>query len=192
MVNVVLIEKRERKLPFEFYIEEGATMSRMATRLRSASFATLLGLCASSAFAQSPAEFINDASAKGMADIEASRLAHQKSESKEVKDYTIVVINDRTTANQHLAKIAKQLDLPVAPREEVVDKAKALMPQVQDGASFDQAYAASQVKTTQAAIEQLQQTAQTTDVPEIKAFAEETLPKLQNHLQMAKALQASR
>ena len=167
-------------------------MSRMATRLRNASFATLLGLFASSAFAQSPAEFINDASAKGMADIEASRLAHQLSESKEVKDYTIVVINDRTTANQHLAKIAKQLDLPVAPREEVVDKAKALMPEVKADASFDQAYAASQVKTTQEAIEQLQQVAQTTDVPQIKAFAEETLPKLQNHLQMARALQASR
>jgi putative membrane protein len=66
------------------------------------------------------------------------------------------------------------------------------MPEVMDGASFDEAYAASQVKTTQEAIDQLQQTAQTTDVPEIKAFAEETLPKLQNHLQMAKALQASR
>ena len=167
-------------------------MSRMATRLRNAGFATLLGLCASHAFAQSPAEFINDASAKGMADIEASRLAHQKSESKEVKDYTIVVINDRTTANQHLAKIAKQLDLPVAPREEVVDKAKALMPPVQDGATFDHAYAASQVKTTQEAIEQLQHVAQTTDLPQIKAFTEETLPKLQNHLQMARALQASR
>ncbi|MDO8708959.1 MAG: DUF4142 domain-containing protein [Pseudomonas mandelii] len=167
-------------------------MSRMATRLRTASLVTLLGLFANSAFAQSPAEFINDASAKGMADIEASRLAHQKSESKEVKDYTIVVINDRTTANQHLAKIAKQLDLPVAPREEVVDKAKALMPEVKDGASFDQAYTASQVKTTQEAIEQLQQVAQTTDVPQIKAFAEETLPKLQSHLEMARALQASR
>jgi putative membrane protein len=167
-------------------------MIRMATRIRNAGFATLMGLWASSAFAQSPAEFINDASAQGMADIEASRLAHQKSESKEVKDYTIVVINDRTTANQHLAKIAKQLDLPVAPREEVVDKAKALMPQVLEGESFDKAYAANQVKTTEQAIEQLEQTAQTTDVPEIKAFAEETLPKLQNHLQMAKALQASR
>jgi putative membrane protein len=167
-------------------------MNRMATRLRNASFVALLGLCASSAFAQSPAEFINDASAKGMADIEASRLAHQKSESKEVKDYTIVVINDRTTANQHLAKIAKQLDLPVAPREEVMEKAKALMPQVMEGATFDEAYAASQVKTTQEAIEQLQQTAQTTDVPQIKAFAEETLPKLQNHLEMARALQTSR
>ena len=167
-------------------------MSRMATRIRNMSFASLLGLCASSAFAQSPADFINDASAKGMADIEASRLAHQKSESKEVKDYTIVVINDRTTANQHLAKIAKQLDLPVAPREEVVDKAKALMPEVKEGDTFDQAYAASQVQTTEEAIEQLQQQAQTTDIPEIKAYAEETLPKLQNHLEMAKALQASR
>ncbi|MGJ7513800.1 DUF4142 domain-containing protein [Pseudomonas baetica] len=167
-------------------------MSLMATRLRNCSIAVLLGLFVSSAFAQTPAEFINDASAKGMADIEASRLAHQKTESKEVKDYTIVVINDRTTANQHLAKIAKQLDLPVAPREEVVDKAKTLMPEAMDGTNFDEAYAASQVKTTQEAIEQLEQTAQTTDVPEIKAFAEETLPKLQNHLQMAKALQASR
>ncbi|VVM64172.1 hypothetical protein PS645_01427 [Pseudomonas fluorescens] len=167
-------------------------MSRMATRLRTTVFASMLGLCATSAFAQSPAEFINDASAKGMADIEASRLAHQKSESQQVKDYTIVVINDRTTANQHLAKIAKQLDLPVAPRDVVVDKAKALMPEVKDGTTFDQAYAASQVKTTQEAIEQIEQVAQNTDVPEIKAFAEETLPKLQNHLQMARALQASR
>ena len=167
-------------------------MSRMATRVRNAGFATLLGLCASSAFAQSPAEFINDASAKGMADIETSRMAHQKSESKEVKDYTIVVINDRTTANQHLAKIAKKLDLPVAPREQLVDKAKELMPPVTDGASFDQAYAASQVKATEEAIEQIQQEAQTTDVPEIKAFADETLPKLQSHLERARQLQASR
>ncbi|MCU1750570.1 DUF4142 domain-containing protein [Pseudomonas sp. 6D_7.1_Bac1] len=166
-------------------------MKRMASRLPTISFAVLLGLGASSAFAQSPAEFINDASAKGMADIEASRLAHQKTESKEVKDYTIVVINDRTTANQHLAKIAKKLDLPVAPRDEVASKAKVLIPQVKDGDSFDAAYAASQVQTTQEAIEQLKQEAQTTDVPEIKAFAAETLPKLENHLKMAKALEAS-
>lgn len=167
-------------------------MSRIASRIRTASFAVLLGLGASSAFAQSPAEFIDDASAKGIADIEISRLAHQKTSSKEVKDYTIQVINDRTTANQHLAKIAKKLELPVADREEVASKAKTLMPEVQDGDRFDEAYVARQMKTTQEAIEQLQQQAQTTQVPEIKAFAEETLPKLENHLQRARALQASR
>ncbi|MFW0754526.1 DUF4142 domain-containing protein [Pseudomonas sp. H11T01] len=167
-------------------------MSRIATRLRTASFAVLLGLGASSAFAQSPVEFINEASAQGIADIEASRLAHQKTASQEVKDYTIQVINDRTTANQHLAKIARKLELPVADREEVVSKAKTLMPPVQDGDAFDAAYAASQVKATEEAIKQIQQQAQTSEVPELKAFAEETLPKLENHLQMARALQASR
>ena len=51
-------------------------MSRMAIRLRTATFAMLLGLGASNAFAQGPAEFIEQASAKGMADIETSRMAH--------------------------------------------------------------------------------------------------------------------
>ena len=160
--------------------------------LRRTALALLLGLSAGSAFAQSPAAFIDEASAQAMADIEASRQAHQKTSSKEVKDYTIQVINDRTTANQHLAKIAKKLDLPVAPREEVASKAKAMMPQVPEGEGFDAAYAASQVKATEEAIEQIQQQAQTSEVPELKAFAEETLPKLETHLQMAKALQAGR
>ncbi|WP_347904557.1 DUF4142 domain-containing protein [Pseudomonas purpurea] len=167
-------------------------MNPMATRIRTTRLALILGLGASSAFAQAPVDFINDVSAKGVAEIEASRLAHQQTASKEIKDYTIVVINDRTTANQHLAKIAKKLDLPIAGREEVVNQAKRLMPAVPPGDGFDQAYAASQVKTTEEAIEQLQQEAQTTDVPELKAFAEETLPKLEHHLQMARALQASR
>lgn len=74
-------------------------MSRMAIRLRTASFAMLLGLGASNAFAQSPAEFIEQASAKGMADIETSRMAHAKTSSQEIKDYTIEVINERTLAN---------------------------------------------------------------------------------------------
>ena len=107
-------------------------MSRMAIRLRTASFAMLLGLGASNAFAQSPAEFIEQASAKGMADIETSRMAHAKTSSQEIKDYTIEVINERTLANQHLAAIAKKLDLPVAPREKIIDKAETLMPELKE------------------------------------------------------------
>nr|WP_051586062.1 DUF4142 domain-containing protein [Pseudomonas sp. PH1b] len=147
-------------------------MNPMATVMRRAGLALLLGLCATSALAQSPAAFIDDASAQGMADIEASRQAHQQTSSKAVKEYTIQVINDRTTANQHLAKIAKQLDLPVAPREQVMDQAKRLMPKVAEGEDFDRAYAASQVKATEAAIQQIRQQAETSEVPELKAFAE--------------------
>ncbi|CAH0266722.1 hypothetical protein SRABI112_03521 [Pseudomonas mediterranea] len=67
-----------------------------------------------------------------------------------------------------------------------------MIPQMQEGESFEAAYAASQVKATEDAIAQIEQEAKTTEVPEIKAFADETLPKLQTHLEMARALQASR
>ncbi|KAF0863371.1 DUF4142 domain-containing protein [Pseudomonas sp. LD120] len=167
-------------------------MHSMATVMRGAGLALLLGLCTTSALAQSPAAFIDDASAKGMADIEASRLAHQKTSSKAVKQYTIQVINDRTTANQHLAKIARQLDLPVAPREQVMEQAKRLIPPVPADEDFDRAYAANQVKATEEAIQQIQQQANNSDLPQLKAFAEETLPKLENHLKIAKALRAGR
>ena len=147
-------------------------MSRMAIRLRTASFAMLLGLGASNAFAQSPAEFIEQASAKGMADIETSRMAHAKTSSQEIKDYTIEVINERTLANQHLAAIAKKLDLPVAPREKIVDKAETLMPELKDGDSFDAAYTAQQVKENEDAIALFKQEGAASDVPEIKALVE--------------------
>ena len=154
-------------------------MSRMAIRLRTASFAMLLGLGASNAFAQSPAEFIEQASAKGMADIETSRMAHAKTSSQEIKDYTIEVINERTLANQHLAAIAKKLDLPVAPREKIVDKAETLMPELKDGDSFDAAYTAQQVKENEDAIALMTQDGAATDVPELNALVDETLPKLE-------------
>ncbi|KAB0561426.1 DUF4142 domain-containing protein, partial [Helicobacter pullorum NCTC 12824] len=144
----------------------------MAIRLRTASFAMLLGLGASNAFAQSPAEFIEQASAKGMADIETSRMAHAKTSSQEIKDYTIEVINERTLANQHLAAIARKLDLPVAPREKIVDKAETLMPELKDGDSFDAAYTAQQVKENEDAIALFKQEGAASEVPEIKALVD--------------------
>jgi len=163
-------------------------MSRMAIRLRTASFAMLLGLGASNAFAQSPAEFIEQASAKGMADIETSRMAHAKTSSQQIKDYTIEVINERTLANQHLAAIAKKLDLPVAPRDKIIDKAETLMPELKDGDSFDAAYTAQQIKENEEAIALFKKEGADSDIPEIKALIDETLPKLEDRLQKARAL----
>lgn len=167
-------------------------MNTLATVLGRAGLALLLGLGAGRALAQSPAAFIDAASAQAMADIEASRQAHRQSSSKALKEYTIQVIDDRTTANQHLAKIARQLDLPVAPREQLLEQAKRLVPALPADEESDRVYATNQIKATQAAIRHIRQQAQTSELPELKAFAEETLPKLENHLQMARALRAGR
>ena len=84
--------------------------------------------------------------------------------------------------------IAKKLDLPVAPREKIVDKAETLMPELKDGDSFDAAYTAQQVKENEDAIALFQKEGAASDVPEIKALVDETLPKLEERLQKARAL----
>ena len=76
----------------------------------------------------------------------------------------------------------------MAAQEDILSKAKSMMLQVQEGASFDVAYVASQVKTHEDAISLFKQQARYSTSPQLKAFAKKYLPKLEMHLDMAKKL----
>ncbi|MDB6052241.1 MAG: putative outer membrane protein [Pseudomonas sp.] len=155
--------------------------------LRATSLALLLSSV--SAFAASPATFVDDASAKGMAEIQTSQLALDKSQSDDVKSFAQMMITDHTDANQKLAAIATNLNLKTASDAELMDKAKKMILQYRSG-SFDKAYAANQVKAHEQTIKVFQDEIKTSQTPELTAFAKDTLPKLQDHLKMAKQLQA--
>ena len=109
-------------------------------------------LAASPAMANSSAEFVEKASATGVAEIEISRMAIGKTSSTDIESYAVEIIKDQTDANRDLKKIASEQDLPVPTHEEVLSKAKPLMLEVQENDSFDAAYAASQVKAREDAI----------------------------------------
>ncbi|KMN10102.1 DUF4142 domain-containing protein [Pseudomonas helleri] len=141
-----------------------------------------------SAVAASPADFVDESSAAGIAAIETSRMAISKSSSTDVGSYAVEVIKDYTDANRDLKDIAQKQGLKVADQEEILSKAKKLMLQVQEGDSFDAAYAANQVKASEDAIELYKQQIDDPASPELQAFAEKYLPKLQMHLDMAKRL----
>ena len=68
-----------------------------------------------------------------------------------------------------------------------MDKAKTMILNVREG-TFDKAYASNQVEAHQATIE-LFQRAINSDLGKFSAFAKETLPKLEKHLEMAKELE---
>lgn len=51
-------------------------------------------------------DFVEEASASGIAEIETSKLALQKSASVDVKTFAQEMINDHTNANRELASIA--------------------------------------------------------------------------------------
>lgn len=145
-------------------------------------------LVAGTAVAASPANFVDEASAAGIAEIETSRMAIGKTSSTDIESYAVEMIKDHTDANRDLKELAQKHDLQVSTDEQILGKAKKLMLQIQEGDSFDAAYAANQVKAHEEAIELFEQQIKNPDSPELKAFAEKYLPKLEMHLVMAKKL----
>lgn len=99
------------------------------------------------------------------------------------------MIDDHTQANQKLAALAGQHeDLKISDDAALMDKAKAMILKFRDGENFDQAYANNQVVAHKQTIELFRNYIQDGENAELKQFAEETLPKLEQHLQHAEEL----
>jgi len=157
--------------------------------LRATALALLLSVASTMVYAAAPAVFVDNASAKGMAEIQTSQLALEKSKSEDVQSFAKMMIADHTAANQKLAEVAKGLQVPLAKETELMDRAKKMVLEYRDG-SFDKAYANNQVKAHEDTIKLFEDEIKTSQTPELTAFCKEILPKLQHHLEMAKQLQA--
>lgn len=132
-------------------------------------------------------DFVEEASAKGLAEIETAKIALNKSDSASVKQFAQKMIDDHTAANKELATLARSKNLETADDVELMNKAKALILRQRDGESFDVAYANNQVSAHQQTIELFKKASRSKD-RDIKSYADKTLPKLENHLQMARDL----
>ncbi|WP_460156993.1 DUF4142 domain-containing protein [Pseudomonas sp. S2_H10] len=149
-----------------------------------------------SALAATSNDFVDKAAAGGIAEVEASRLALEKSGSADIKKFANMMISDHSKANDELAALAKKHDIEVPDSTTLTKQAKEKILDMRDE-SFDAAYADNQVKAHEEAIELFKKEANTvTDdkvkgATELKGFAQKMLPALEKHLEMAKALQAA-
>ncbi len=135
-------------------------------------------------------DFVEEASAKGIAEIDAGKLALQKSSSPAVKAFAQQIIDDHTAVNKELAALAKSKNLDVDTEAELINKAKAYALKQREGQSFDAAFASNQVVAHEKAIELFQKAAKSDDA-EIRAFATAKIPSLEHHLHAAHELAAS-
>ncbi|BAV75290.1 lipoprotein [Pseudomonas chlororaphis subsp. aurantiaca] len=143
----------------------------------------------SSAMAMSSSDFVEEAAQAGINEIESSKLALEKSASADVKAFATQMISDHSKANQELLVLAKKLDIRIPDEASLTAKAKQMILEMRDE-SFDKAYADNQVVAHEKAVELFKKEVASSDKPDLKAFAEETLPKLQDHLDMARHLQS--
>lgn len=164
--------------------------------LRHLTLAVALSTSMGAAFAATSNDFVDKAAAGGIAEIEASRLALEKSASADIKAFANMMITDHSKANDELATIAKKHDIEVPDTTTLVKQAKEKILDMRDE-SFDAAYANNQVKAHEETIELFKEEANTvTDdkvkgATELKGFAQKMLPGLEKHLHAAKKLQAA-
>lgn len=144
---------------------------------------------ASHAHARSDASFMKEAAHAGAAEIEASKLAATKAKSADVKSFADTMVADHTKVADELKALAatKNVKLPDGPS--VKQKAEIKLIDAGDNDKFDERYAKSfGVKAHEDTIKLFEDAAKNAKDPEVKAWAEKTLPGLRHHLEMAQAL----
>jgi putative membrane protein len=142
--------------------------------------------------APSTADFVKKATIAGMFEIESSKLAEQKSQDPKVQAFAKMMIDDHTKAADELkakaqgisgAQMPGQLDMA---HQKKMDGLKAA-----SAGKFLKQYKSDQVKGHQEAVALFEGYAAGGDNAELKAWAQQTLPTLQHHLQEAQQLPTS-
>jgi putative membrane protein len=136
-------------------------------------------------------KFLMDAAMGGMMEVELGRIAAQQGASEGVKQFGQRMVDDHTKANTELMSIAsaKGITLPTTLEEkhrQEVTKLSAM-----SGADFDRAYIKKMVSDHNKKVSTFEKESTKGDDPDLKAFASKTLPTVQEHLQMARALSGS-
>jgi len=137
------------------------------------------------------ATFVREAGQAGLAEVRMGELAQQNAQDQQVKDFGQRLVNDHSKANEELSRIASQknFQMPTA----MSTKAQGMIDHLSSlkGADFDKATATHAVEAHQKAVRLFRGEAQSGQDSDLKAFAQKTLPTLEEHLRMAKDLNKS-
>lgn len=133
------------------------------------------------------ANFVSKAAQSGLLEVQLGQLAQQKGSSEQVKQFGQQMVQDHEKANQQLMSIAQQVGA-TAPatldrkHQRMIDKLSKL-----EGQEFDREFMQQQVKIHQQNVQDFQKQAENGQDPNLKSYAQQTLPALQHHLQMAQS-----
>ena len=134
--------------------------------------------------------FVENAARSDMYEIQAGQLAEQKSKSAGVKAFAKMMVTDHTALEKEMKPLVAKAGLtPPAGLDErrkgFLDNLKAASP-----ADFDKAYIDQQVAAHEEALSLMKGYAENGGDADLKAAAAKTAPKVQAHLDKARALQS--
>jgi len=133
-------------------------------------------------------DFATKAAQIGLAEVELGNLAQQKGSSQEVKDFGRKLVEDHSKVNADLKDIAAKEGITIPgetdrKHRDLIDKLSKL-----SGKEFDREFAKHMVDGHRDAIDLFRKEAESTMNQSLKTFASNTLPTLQDHLNMAESI----
>lgn len=125
--------------------------------------------------------FVTKAAMGGLFEVEASKLALQKSTNPEVLAFAERMIKDHTAANAQLKAIARRHGNGEIVARKLDKKHQEKLAKLSASDDFDDDYLDMQEDAHEKAIDLFEDYAAMGENPELKAFAQKTLPKLRAH-----------
>ena len=174
--------------PQTFPTEEVMTRLIVSVGLASATTCASFGAWAQTRASDRASQtFIAKAIEGNLAEVQMGQLAQEKGASEGVRSFGQTLQQDHAAGAQKASAVATQLG--VSPPSEPNKKQKAMHASLAklSGAAFDRKFASEMVKDHKKEIAEYQKAAKKQGDP-AAAYASETLPTLQKHLETAQAL----
>ncbi|MDQ3058886.1 MAG: DUF4142 domain-containing protein [Pseudomonadota bacterium] len=136
--------------------------------------------------------FIRDAFQTGHAEIQAAQLALERASDPAVKAFARQMITDHTQANAQLQQIALRQNIVLPSGLSIADQSRMRLLKTDMGTSFDRRYIEEfGVQAHRQSVEQFRLQLQNNQDGPMQAFARQTLPTLEQHLQRALEMHGS-
>jgi putative membrane protein len=133
-------------------------------------------------------QFIKKAAEGGLAEVELGKLASEKAESSDVKQFGQRMVDDHTKANDQLKQVASEKGLTVPDKLSAKDAATKARLEKLSGKAFDRAYMRDMVTDHTKDVSEFRMESKNAKDPDVKNFASQTLPTLKDHLKEAKSI----
>jgi putative membrane protein len=133
-------------------------------------------------------QFIKKAAEGGLAEVELGKLASEKAESSDVKQFGQRMVDDHTKANDQLKQVASEKGVSVPDKLSAKDAATKARLEKLSGKAFDRAYMRDMVTDHTKDVSEFRMESKNAKDPDVKNFASQTLPTLKDHLKEAKSI----
>jgi putative membrane protein len=135
------------------------------------------------------ADFAKAAASGGMMEVQLGKLAAERASNSQVKEFGARMQKDHAKANDQLKKIAAKKDIKLPTELDDDHKSKVNKLSKLKGEEFDREYMEAMVDDHKEDLEKFQRQADKGKDPELKKFAQDHVPILKKHLELAQQTQ---